>query len=91
MSFSDVTKPRKVVKKKIGTVLEEDILAQAKAQAAREHRPMSDLFHDALNGYLHTGGPRTDTERSCELFCSHRSQLEMDELKALLEEDVLAI
>lgn len=79
------------MKKKIGTVVEEDILAEAKARAAREHRPLSDLFQDALDVYLHTGGPRTDTERSCKLFCSHRSRLDMNELKELLEEDVLAI
>lgn len=79
------------MKKKVGTVVEEDIFAEAKARAAREHRPLSELFQDALVVYLHAGGSRTDTERSCKLFCSHRSMLEMDELKELLEEDVLAI
>jgi hypothetical protein len=79
------------VKKKIGTVMEEDILAEAKARAAREHRPLSDLLQDALVVYLENEGPRADSERSCKLFCSHKSRLELDEINELLEEDVLAI
>lgn len=79
------------MKRKIGTVIEEDILVEAKARAAREHRPLSELFQEALLIYLHGEGPRSDAERSCKLFCSHRSRLELDELSQLLEEDVLAI
>ena len=79
------------MKKKIGTVVEEDILVEAKARAAREHRPLSELFQEALVIYLHGEGPRADAERSCRLFCSHRSQLDLDELNEILEEDVLAI
>ena len=79
------------MKKKIGTVVEEDILVEAKARAAREHRPLSELFQEALVIYLHGEGPRADAERSCRLFCSHRSQLNLDELNEILEEDVLAI
>ena len=79
------------MKKKIGTVVEKDILVEAKARAAREHRPLSELFQEALVIYLHGEGPRADAERSCRLFCSHRSQLDLDELNEILEEDVLAI
>ena len=79
------------MKKKIGTVVEKDILVEAKARAAREHRPLSELFQEALVIYLHGEGPRADAERSCRLFCSHRSQLNLDELNEILEEDVLAI
>ena len=78
------------MKKKIGTVVEEGILSKAKARAAREHRPLFEIFQEALAGYLYGQGPRVDAERSCKLFCSHRSQLGLDELNRLLEEDVLA-
>lgn len=79
------------MKKKIGTVLEEDILREAKARAARENRPLSDLFQEALVTYLQQDGPRADAERSCRLFCSHRSRLDLSDLDELLDDDVLGI
>lgn len=79
------------MKKKIGTVLEEEILGEAKTRAAREHRALSDLFQEALVLFLHGEGPRADAERSCKLFCSHRSRLDLSDINELLEEDVLAI
>lgn len=78
-------------KKKIGTVLDPEILGEAKQRAAREHRPLSELFQEALVVFLHGEGPRSDAERSCKLFCSHRSRLDLSEINELLEEDVLAI
>ena len=78
-------------KKKIGTVLDPEILGEAKQRAARENRPLSELFQEALVVFLHGEGPRADAERSCRLFCSHRSRLDLDEINELLEEDVLAI
>lgn len=79
------------MKKKIGTVLEEDILGEAKARAAHERRALSELFQEALVVFLHGEGPRADAERSCRLFCSHRSRLDLGEINELLEEDALAI
>ena len=79
------------MKRKIGTVVEEEILGEAKARAAHEHRPLSDLFQEALVFFLHGEGPRADVERSCRLFCSHRSQLGLGDLNELLEEDTLAL
>jgi hypothetical protein len=78
-------------KKKIGTVLDPEIFDKAKQRAVREHRPLSDLIQEALVVFLHGGGPRADAERSCRLFCSHGSRLDLDEISELLEEDVLAI
>jgi hypothetical protein len=79
-----------VKKKKIGTVLDEAILGEAKQRALRENRPLSGLLEDALVEYLHGGGPRADAERSCRLFCSHRSRLDLNEINEILDEDVLA-
>ena len=79
------------MKRKIGTVVEEDILSEAKERAAREDRPLSEIFQEALVQYLHGEGSSADAERSCKLFCSHRSGLDLDEINDLLEEDVLAI
>lgn len=77
------------MKKKVGTVLEEAILAEAKARAARERRPVADLFQEAVVLYLRSGGKHGDAERACELFCSHTRQLELHEINELLDEDVL--
>lgn len=77
------------MKKKVGTVLEEEILLEAKARAARENRPLSDLFQEALVIYLQQEGPRADAERSCRLFCSHRSRLDLSEIHELLDDDML--
>ena len=79
------------MKKKIGTVVEEEIFSEAKALAAREHRPLSELFQEALVVFLHGEGQHGDAQRACKLFCSNRSRLELDEINELLEEDVLAI
>lgn len=79
------------MKKKIGTILEEDIFVEAKTRAACERRPLSELFEEAIADYLHRGGPRGDAEHACKLFCSHRGRLELDEINELFEEDALAI
>ena len=77
------------MKKKLGTVLEEAILREAKERAAREGRPSAELFQDALSAYLHGDPSRGDAERACRLFCSHRSRLTLQEIDGLLREDML--
>jgi hypothetical protein len=79
------------MKKKIGTVIEEDILTEAKLRAAREGRPLSEIFQEALSAYLHGDAGRGDAERACKLFCSHRSHLSLEEINEILEEDLLEI
>jgi len=77
------------MKKKLGTVVEESILLEAKDRAAREGRPLAELFQAALSAYLHGDLPRGDAERACKLFCSHRSRLPLQEIEELLKEDML--
>jgi hypothetical protein len=79
------------MKKKIGTILDEEILLKAKQRAAREGRALADLFQDALAAYLYgdTGGG--DSERACRDFCSHGSDLSLDEIDELLQEDMLTL
>ena len=78
------------MKRKIGTVIEEDIFQKAKERAAKEGRALSDLFQEALIAYLHGNVSHGDAERACKFFCSHRSQLNLEEIDALLQEDQLA-
>ncbi len=79
------------MKKKVGTIIDEEILVEAKTRAAREQRPLADLIQEALVRFLHEVGPNSDAEHSCCLFCSDGGQLGLEELSELLEEDILAV
>lgn len=79
------------MRKKIGTVLEVDVLKDAKVRAARDGRPLADLIQDALIEYLHNDTPTVDALHSCDRFCSHGRTLPLAEVDELLQEDLLAV
>lgn len=79
------------MKKKIGTLLEEEILKQAKARAHRDGRALADVIQDALDQYLHGANSNEDSVRAAEKFCSHGVSLRLDEIDEILREDVLAL
>jgi len=80
------------MKRKIGTIVDENLFVSVKECAARERRPLADLVQDALQTYLERGAGRTnDTVRACALFCSQRSGLSLAEIDAILQEDVNAL
>lgn len=79
------------MKKKIGTVLEEEILSKAKARAQRDGRPLADVIQDALDRYLHGAGSNEDAVRSAEKFCTHGASLRLNEIDEILREDMLAL
>ncbi|NLX24426.1 MAG: hypothetical protein GXY61_00480 [Lentisphaerae bacterium] len=78
------------MKKKIGTVMEADVLVEAKERAAREGRALADIIQDALINYLHEEIARGDAVRACDKFCSHGSALPLQEIDEILQEDMLA-
>ncbi len=47
------------MKKKVGTVLEERVLREAKARASREGRPLAALLQEATERYLQVGSSRS--------------------------------
>jgi len=79
------------MKRKIGTIVEENLFVSVKECAARERRPLADLVQDALQSYLERGGGRTDAVRACALFCSHRSNLSRAEIEDILQDDINAL
>ena len=79
-----------VVKKKIGTIIDEDLLSGAKQRAALEKRALSSLIEDALVGYLDRRPGRDEALRSLEKFSSHGGILPLEEINEILEEDTLA-
>jgi predicted transcriptional regulator len=79
-----------VMKKKIGTIIDEDLLSGAKQRAALEKRALSGLIEDALVGYLDRRPGRDEALRSLEKFASHGGILPPEEIDEILEEDTLA-
>jgi len=78
------------MKKKIGTVIDDDLLAGAKQRAALERRPLAGLIEDALNGYLESAPMREDSLRALAKFTAHAGLLSPEEIDEILDEDMLA-
>ena len=79
-----------MAKKKIGTIIDDGLLAGAKQRAALERRALSGLIEEALNGYLARGPEHEDALRALAKFTSHGGLLPPDEIEEILEEDTLA-
>lgn len=77
------------MKRKIGTLVEEEVFKLAKRRSAEEGRPLSDLIQDALVSYLSSGIPDPKKrEAAYRLYCQQPMQLDKDQFKEILEEDV---
>jgi hypothetical protein len=77
-----------VMKKKVGTLLDEEIIRHAKRRAAEEGRPLSDVIQDALASYLSDKGldPKK-REKAYQLFCERPIRISKNQFKEILEED----
>jgi hypothetical protein len=76
------------MKRKVGTLIEEDIMRLAKRRAAEEGRPLSDLIQDALVQYLSPGAASAkEREMAFHLFCERPFKLTPEQFRDLLEED----
>jgi hypothetical protein len=78
------------MKKKIGTIVDEKLLASLKQRAALEDRPLAVLIEEALSGYLGRGPTGTDHLRALEMFISHGGLLQRKEIGEILEEDIFS-
>ena len=82
---------KELMKKKIGTIIDDGLLAGIKQRAAAERRPLAGVIEDALSGYL--GEDRTtraDASRALARFTAHAGLLPIEEIDEILEEDFLA-
>jgi hypothetical protein len=76
------------MKRKVGTLLEEDILRKAKRRALDEGRPLSDLIRDAIENYLSTRVIEQATrDAAYQLFCERPMKLTSAQFRAVLRED----
>jgi hypothetical protein len=76
------------MKRKVGTLIEEDVIKLAKRRAVEENRPLSDLIQDALVSYLgnKVSDPRI-REAAYRTFCEQPIRLSRDQFEELLKED----
>jgi len=76
------------MKKKLGTLLDEEVIKLSKRRAFEEGRPLSDVIQDALVRYLSgkTPDPRKRDD-AYHTFCERPLRLSQAQFKQVLEED----
>lgn len=76
------------MKKKVGTLLDDEVIRHAKRRAAEESRPLSDVIQDALVSYLSekVQDPKK-REKAYQFFCERPIRISKDQFKQVLEED----
>lgn len=76
------------MKKKVGTLIEEEVVKLAKYRAADEGRPLSDLIQDALVSYLSKSVPKPkQREAAYQIFCERPLRISRDQFQQILQED----
>jgi hypothetical protein len=76
------------MKKKVGTLLDEEVIRHAKRRAAEEGRPLSDVIQDALVSFLSDKVPDPKKrENAYQLFCGQPMRISRKQFKEILEED----
>jgi hypothetical protein len=77
------------MKKKVGTLLEEEVLKLAKHRALEEGRPLSDIIQESIVHYLsnRVSDPKK-RERAYQVFCEQPIRISRQQFKEILEEDV---
>ena len=75
-------------KRKVGTLINVDIMRILKRKAADEGRSLSDLIQDALVKYL-SGGSADQEKREAayRLFCERPFKLDQAQFREILESD----
>ena len=76
------------MKRKVGTLIEEDVMKLARRRAADEARPLSDLIQDALVSYLSRKAPDPKKrEHAYRTFCEQPIRITRDQFEEILNED----
>ena len=80
------------MKKKIGTVIEENTMRLAKRKAAEEGRSLSEVIQEALVQYLRKeAAPPKERRMAFQLFCERPMKIPSEQLRYVLEEDMWAL
>ena len=76
------------MKRKVGTLLEEEVLKLAKHRALEEGRPLSDVIQESIVHYLSDKLPDPQkSERAYQLFCERPMRLSKEQFNEIIEED----
>jgi hypothetical protein len=76
------------MKRKVGTLIEEEVIKLAKRRAFEESRPLSDVIRDAIVLYLGNQAPSPKkSESAYGLFCERPMRITKKQLKAVMEKD----
>lgn len=79
------------MKRKIGTIIDDVLLAGAEQRAAAERRPSAGVIEDALSGHLgEDRTTRTDASRALAKFTAQAGLLPAGEIEEILEKEFLA-
>jgi hypothetical protein len=77
------------MKKKVGTVIEENTMRLAKRKAAEEGRSLSEVIQEALVQYLRKEAATPKERRMAfHLFCEQPMKIPSKQLRYVLEEDM---
>jgi len=77
------------MKKKVGTVIEENTMRLAKRKAAEEGRSLSEVIQEALVQYLRKEAATPKERRMAfHLFCEQPMKVPPEQLRYVLEEDM---
>lgn len=76
------------MKKKVGTILEEDVVRKLKEVSVHERKSISEVIQEALINYFSTGKQQQKARiDAAERLCSRPFNISREELKEILEED----
>jgi hypothetical protein len=77
-----------MMKRKVGTLIEDEVIRLAKRRAAEEDRPLSDLIQDALVSYLNKKAPDPKKrEEAYRVFCERPFRISRPQFEEILKED----
>ncbi len=76
------------MKRKVGLILEEEVLKLAEHLAVEEGRSLSDVIQESIAYYLSNKVPDSKKrEKAYELFCERPMRISKQQFKKILEED----
>jgi hypothetical protein len=76
------------MKRKVGTLLGEEVLKLAKHRALEEGRSLSDVIQESIVQYLRNNVPDPNKrEKAYHLFCERPVRISKQQFKEILEED----
>jgi hypothetical protein len=77
------------MKKKVGILIEEDVIRDAKRRAAEEGRSLSVVIQKALVSYLNVKVPDLQKRESAyQFFCEQPMRISKSQFKKILGEDL---